>query len=263
MHRHFIRPTTPFLYIMTPNTKQTLRRVIAITIIASISLWMLGGIAQMYNQATSEIYMPIVRLDPTPTPTHTPTPALTPTPVCQPSNTIPSINPTLEQAIVTRIQQARFDRGLATLTQPWQLGQVAIAHAQDMRINNFVGHQGTDGRYAQERMRANCYFPAADQEIVWGGNTDDADAIIASWLADENWEKAMMDGKMNDLGVGYALGSSSNTFDHYFAVNLGAALTADVAADRTPACELTLENQYGRGSWRIYNIEICQDLGLK
>ena len=132
-----------------------------------------------------------------------------------------------------------------------------------MFLTNFVDHQGSDGNFAQDRMRENCYYPEADQEIVWGGNTDNAGTIVSSWLADENWRRAMLDPYMEDFGVGYRSGGESNTFSHYFAVNFGRPESTGRAVSPTPACVLTLENEYGSGSWRIYDAELCQKLDLE
>ena len=133
-----------------------------------------------------------------------------------------------------------------------------------MVTNNFVDHQGSNDQYAQDRMRENCYYPKSDQEIVWGGATNDPATIINTWLADTNWKNAMLDSNMEDIGVAYRSGGDSNSFDYYFVINFGDPedTSRTITSGDQPVCELTLENEHGRGSWRIYSVETCQELGI-
>lgn len=101
---------------------------------------------------------------PTPSPTPTPTPAPTPspTPVHRDPFHIQSLidNYGVERAkeifeleVFRLTNEERANEGLPALIWDDRLGRAARGHSKDMSINNFLAHQGSDGSWAEERMR--------------------------------------------------------------------------------------------------------------
>ncbi|MEM7801973.1 MAG: CAP domain-containing protein [Chloroflexota bacterium] len=228
--------------------------------------------------------MPYIKNDPTatPTPTLTPTATFTPTPTaaidCSPPNTLDSSDVGKEEELIIAVNNARDDDNKSQLNRAEELVQAARIHSTDMRNNAFVDNRGSDGEYGPDRIEDQCYFLAEDQEIVWSGTFDTADDLVESWLENTFWRRAMLDGDMEDIGVGYILSEAGSSDGEelsnlaYITVSFARRL---VAATQTPtpsptpptsedlsqftasACLLHLSNEMGSGSILLRNTELC------
>lgn len=234
--------------------------LVVIFTVSFIALFMLA-IIPLYGQTTGDerAYMPFIRRDLTPTPTPSPTPSCTYTP-------IDSSNETIENDVVNAIQAARRDANIGELNRLDNITAAARKHSQDMAENKFVGHQGSDSKYAPARLEEACYTVERDQEIVWGGVYSDSQTLINSWLEDPNWNRALLDDDMKDFGVGYRDTTRTETentvLEDFFTVNLGYTIET-VNRASSVKCEIELENEFGKGVLITSDPHICNNFYQK
>ena len=207
------------------------------------------------------VYLPHVQLDPTltPTATSTPTPTPTATPVCN-YEIIDSANEEVEDAIMAAIQQARKDEKESELTELDEIIHAARLHSRDMSINNYVGHQDSNNEYGPDRLEEVCYVIEEDQEIVWGGTIEDADALVASWLEDKFWRRAILDADMIDFGAGYINAVEGSDHPDYVTVNFGRRASARSSSlqQGDALCEIPLANESGQGVLLVRSQTVCE-----
>lgn len=162
-------------------------------------------------------------IPPTLTPTG-PTPTFTPT-------TVPSATPTPvsdgEARVVQLINGERAERGKGPLSIDSRLVQAARRHSQDMAINNFFSHYGSDGSSPFDRIRDAGYSFTTAGETIAGGYTS-PEAAVDAWMNSPPHRNILL-GNYVDVGVGYAYNVDS-TYRHYwtadFAVPSGGNPTA-------------------------------------
>ena len=221
-----------------------------------------SGLSQTNDQIT---YLPHVQLDPTLTPSLTPTPTLTPTatPTCS-YRIIDSADEKIEDAIMAEIQKVRSSEKESELTELDPIIHAARLHSEDMALNNYVGHMDSNKKYGPDRLRNVCYIIEEDQEIVWGGTYEDAETLVASWLENKSWERAILDNDMVDFGVGYIKGVEGSDHPDYLTVSFGRRATSrQRSANQTAiTCEIPFENSQGSGKLLIHNQAICETQGL-
>jgi uncharacterized protein YkwD len=121
--------------------------------------------------------------------------------------------------LISLINQARAEAGLAALNVDAQLTQAAQSHSMDMACSNILSHVGSDGSRWWERISRTGYFSThgpSVAEILAIGTPQDA---MNQWRSDPgHWEFVMTAG--TEIGVGYAYSSQSD-YGGYFTVDLG------------------------------------------
>jgi uncharacterized protein YkwD len=145
-------------------------------------------------QLDNQLYLPlvvnaVVNVAPTPTPTPLPTP----TP--PPSN--------FAEQVVTLVNAERAAVGCGPLTMHPQLNQAALAHSEDMALNDFFAHEGSDGSSVTDRMEAAGYvnwWTAA--ENIAAGQTTPEEAMTA-WMNSDGHRANILNCDFEDIGVGY------------------------------------------------------------
>lgn len=202
------------------------------------SVFILFGSSPIFSQNALDQfgYLPLVKNDPTLTPSATPTSTATPAPTSTPNgcvepSAIASGSEDNETDILDAINVARDSDDKEDLNRAEELTQAARRHSRDMMLNNFVSNVGSEGDFGPERIRDQCYFLADDQEIVWGGTYTEATSLIDTWLKDQFWERAMLDADMIDYGAGFIVNNGSGEFDHYITVSFA---RREVPATATP-----------------------------
>lgn len=85
------------------------------------------------------------------------------------------------------------------------LHQAAQGHAEDMMIEEFVGHTGSDGSTFDERIRDAGFAGQPVAENVAAGNSTAA-ATVQQWEDSDGHCKNMMLDRANRIGVGFAQG---------------------------------------------------------
>jgi Cysteine-rich secretory protein family len=89
------------------------------------------------------------------------------------------------------------------------LNDVALAHARDMAEHRVLTHEGSDGSTSGERIaRAGYLWRAAGENVASG--QQDADAVMASWLASPGHCATLMGPYFEEMGVAFALVPGAN-----------------------------------------------------
>ncbi len=82
------------------------------------------------------------------------------------------------------------------------LNQAALAHAEDMAVNNYFNHTSQDGRSPGDRISATGYLGNGYGENIAAGNAS-AFATFEQWKNSAGHCENMLRARFNELGVGY------------------------------------------------------------
>lgn len=81
------------------------------------------------------------------------------------------------------------------------LGKAAYGHSEDMKINNYFDHKGSDNSNAGDRIKATGYtFYTYGENIASGQPTETI--VMNSWLKSELHCKNIMNAGFKEMGVG-------------------------------------------------------------
>lgn len=229
------------------------KKTIYISIISLIFLMVMSGC--QFTQAVKELiasstptatatstatYTPTATFTPTatatftstPTPTETATPTLTNTP--RPTNT-PAVlsggagsgvcngfDSGVESSVLAYINYQRTNAGLSALSVSGALTSAARGHSQDMAVNNFFSHTGSNGSSFDSRIRSAGYsFTAAAENIYAGTGSDNtASSAAAAWMASAGHRENILNGAYTHAGVGYYCSTSSD-YEGYYTIDFG------------------------------------------
>ena len=85
------------------------------------------------------------------------------------------------------------------------LAMAAYLHSEDMALNNFFSHTGSDGSSAGQRISRQGYpWRAYGENIAVGYPT--VSSVIQGWLGSEGHCRNLMDPDFTEIGAGYAIG---------------------------------------------------------
>ncbi len=88
------------------------------------------------------------------------------------------------------------------------LNSAAAAHARDMAARGSIGHTGSDGSEAAERVTRAGYAWRAVGENVAAGQTS-PETVVAEWLDSPSHCTNIMASQFTEMGVAFALGTRS------------------------------------------------------
>lgn len=123
--------------------------------------------------------------------------------------TIPSVDTykTMENQVVTLVNQQRAKYGLQSLTQNWQLSRVARYKSQDMVKLNYFGHTSpTYGSPFTMMQNFGIRFTAAGENIAMGQRS--AQEVMNAWMNSPGHRANILSPAYNQIGVGVAKTSS-------------------------------------------------------
>jgi uncharacterized protein YkwD len=86
------------------------------------------------------------------------------------------------------------------------LAMAAYLHSEDMALNNFFGHTGSDGSSAGQRISAQGYPWRTYGENVAAGYPS-VSSVIQGWLGSEGHCRNIMDPDFTEIGAGYSVGA--------------------------------------------------------
>jgi uncharacterized protein YkwD len=102
------------------------------------------------------------------------------------------------------INEARRLHGLPPLTYVHNLSVAAQRHTEDMAVNQFTGHQGSDGSMPYERLPLYGYEGAYGGEATaWG--FEDARLAVEFWVNSPSHRRIILNERALALGVGYTV----------------------------------------------------------
>lgn len=123
--------------------------------------------------------------------------------------TIPSqpATTTLEDQVITLVNNERAKRGLTTLTKNWQLSRVARYKSQDMINKSYFSHTSpTYGSPFTMMQNFGIRFSAAGENIAMGQSTPQA--VMNAWMNSPGHRSNILSPSYNQIGVGMAKSSS-------------------------------------------------------
>ena len=100
------------------------------------------------------------------------------------------------------------------------LAMAAYLHSEDMVLNDFFSHTGTDGSSAGERISRQGYpWRTYGENIAVGYPT--VSSVIQGWLGSEDHCRNLMNPAFTEIGAGYAIGPfGGNPADRYWTFDL-------------------------------------------
>ncbi|KAA3648840.1 MAG: LysM peptidoglycan-binding domain-containing protein [Chloroflexi bacterium] len=170
-------------------------------------------------------YSPTITRTPTVTSTGTQTPVSSNTPTLtntpqgpQPTPTVDlsgcsfSNQSSLENEILSLINQARADNGLAALSMHSSLRSSARAHSNDMSCNDFVSHNGSNGTDVYIRMTAHGYYPSWWGENIYMGFSNTVQSTFNWWMSSTPHRANILNPNYIHIGVGHSDGNGYNAY---------------------------------------------------
>ncbi|TVR91163.1 MAG: CAP domain-containing protein [Trueperaceae bacterium] len=82
-----------------------------------------------------------------------------------------------------------------------RLMTAAQRHSDDMHVNGFMGHTGSDGSTLQQRVEREGYaWRALGENVAWGYATPES--VMSAWLASDGHCANVMNPAFVELGLG-------------------------------------------------------------
>jgi len=133
-----------------------------------------------------------------------------------------------EAALLSNLNELRGQSALGALSVCASLNVSAAAHSDDMRDEEFVAGEGSDGSKARDRACDAGYAPACAggifMEVVGSGGREGY-IMLRNWQDDATTNQVMLDANLVVAGVGRTV-----TDD-------GARWTLDLGMESDPSCE--------------------------
>jgi uncharacterized protein YkwD len=139
-----------------------------------------------------------------------------------------------EREVVALYNQERALEGLPPLTIDVRLVQSARGHSQDMAINDFFSHVGSNGSSFDQRILAAGYPSPRSENIAAGYSTPAS--VVTAWMGSSGHRANILDSTARHVGIGYAFQSGS-TYGRYWTANMG---TSSGSAQLPPPICVTL-----------------------
>jgi uncharacterized protein YkwD len=129
---------------------------------------------------------------------------------------------TLLQQVCDLVNQERQIMGLPALDVDLRLAAAAQTHADDMALNDFMSHTGTDGSDPADRALTEDYVYSSIGENVAAGFAT-AEDVVAAWMASPGHRANILGADFEQLGVGYSYADGTQ-YEHYWSQSFGAAV---------------------------------------
>jgi uncharacterized protein YkwD len=138
----------------------------------------------------------------------------------------------IAQQVVVLVNQARAGVGCSPLGISSQLTASAQGHSQDMALNDFFSHTGSNGSSPWDRMAAAGYSGGAAENLAAGYPT--AAAVMAAWMKSPGHRANMLNCSLSEIGIGFYDqpgdqpnvrlddGDTSGPFRYYWTQDFGA-----------------------------------------
>ena len=168
------------------------------------------------QSGTSTVYLPLV-FNPQPTLTPTPTPVPSPTPTPTPTSDF-------AEQVVVLVNQERAANGCGPVTMESRLRAAAQGHSEDMALNDFFSHTGSDGSSPWDRIHAQGYqYSTAGENIAAGYSTPES--VMDGWMNSPGHRANILNCDFVHIGVGYyylANDTGSTNYHHYWTQDFAA-----------------------------------------
>ncbi len=113
---------------------------------------------------------------------------------------------TADPSVLSAVNALRSDAGRAPVTYSEPLEALAYGHAQDMAVNGFFSHTGSDGSLLGDRARRAGYGFCIIAENIAKGQRSAAEAI-QGWIESRGHRRNMLDRRATEMGLARAPGA--------------------------------------------------------
>jgi uncharacterized protein YkwD len=120
----------------------------------------------------------------------------------------------LEEQVVALVNEQRRQSGLQPVRLNAQLNAAAVAHSQDMALNDFFSHTGSDGSNPNERITAAGYRYSLAGENIAAGFAIPA-TVVQGWMNSPSHRANILHPMMQEMGVGLFLLSNDTGRSNY------------------------------------------------
>lgn len=120
--------------------------------------------------------------------------------------------------VVTLTNQERASAGCPPLSVSDRLTQAAQGHSQDMAVNDFFSHTGSNGSSTWQRISATGYSYSSAAENIAAGYSTPA-SVMAGWMGSPGHRANILNCNLREIGVGYYYQSpdtGSINYSHYW-----------------------------------------------
>lgn len=122
------------------------------------------------------------------------------------------------QQVVQITNEERSRAGCGPVTVSQQLTAAAQGHSEDMALNDFFSHTGSNGSQFWQRIEAAGYqYWSAGENIAAGYHT--AQAVMDGWMGSSGHRANILNCDYREIGVGYYLLESDTgtvNYGHYW-----------------------------------------------
>jgi uncharacterized protein YkwD len=130
--------------------------------------------------------------------------------------------PEIVLQVVAETNAERIAYGCPPVTLNIQLTDAAQGHSQDMALNDFFLHIGSDGSSPWERIQATGYqYSWAAENIAAGYSTPES--VVAGWMGSDGHRANILNCNLEEIGVGYYYledDQGSKNYHHYWTQDL-------------------------------------------
>ena len=120
--------------------------------------------------------------------------------------------------VMELVNKERQSRGLSPLKANDALIVAAQAHSEDMAMNGFLSHTGSDRSSPSDRLRDVGYNGRTWGENVAAGYSDPS-SVVRAWMNSSGHRANILNANFCEIGVGYAQGQSG--YRHYWTQDFG------------------------------------------
>jgi len=113
-----------------------------------------------------------------------------------------SSEPTITDQVLTLLNAERARAGCQPLSLDSRLMRAAQQHSEDMAVNNFFGHVGSNGSSLAQRVNAVGYLWSALAENVAAGYAT-PEAVMAGWMRSDGHRRNILNCRYVHVGIGY------------------------------------------------------------
>ncbi|MEO1559704.1 MAG: CAP domain-containing protein, partial [Cyanobacteria bacterium J06632_19] len=140
----------------------------------------------------------------------------------QPTPAAPPSNPLVDE-VVALTNSHRSEHGLQPLTLNGDLSESAQLHSEDMAVNDFFSHTGSNGTRVSDRTKSAGYeLSYVGQNIAAGYIT--AEEVVRGWINSPPHSENLLNPNFQEIGVGYynlANDTGIINYNNYWAQDFG------------------------------------------
>lgn len=122
-----------------------------------------------------------------------------------------------EQDLLALINSKRAELELPALITTTVLMEVAEAHSRDMANRDYLGHADPEGLSAGSRLDKGGYRFIWWGEVIAGGSASPVIAI-EGWLNSPEHKAILLDGKYQEIGLGFAYNDRTKYWNYWTVV---------------------------------------------